>query len=117
MNMSVTLKRATVYFDPDLHRAVRLKAVNTNQSISDVVNDSLRAMLSEDEEDLAAFEERASEPNISRGSDLIMGTNRLERSEVRASNQIFMMSSRTKNIGFRAVTKTVVTHSTKRTSK
>lgn len=60
--MSVTLKRATVYFDPDLHRAVRLKAVNTNQSISDVVNDSLRSMLSEDEEDLAAFDETASDP-------------------------------------------------------
>ncbi|MEO7658116.1 MAG: CopG family transcriptional regulator [Pyrinomonadaceae bacterium] len=59
--MSVTLKRATVYFDPDLHRAVRLKAVNTNQSISDVVNDSLRAMLIEDEEDLAAFDETASD--------------------------------------------------------
>lgn len=62
ISMSVTLKRATVYFDPDLHRAVRLKAVNTNQSISDVVNDSLRAMLSEDEEDLAAFDETASDP-------------------------------------------------------
>ncbi|MFM9903155.1 MAG: CopG family transcriptional regulator [Pyrinomonadaceae bacterium] len=60
--MSVISKRATVYFDPDLHRAARLKAVNTNQSISDVVNDSLRAMLSEDEEDLGAFEETASDP-------------------------------------------------------
>lgn len=60
--MSITLKRATVYFDPDLHRAVRLKAVNTSQSISDVVNDSLRAMLIEDEEDLAAFDETASDP-------------------------------------------------------
>ncbi len=60
--MSVISKRATIYFDPDLHRAVRLKAVNTNQSISDVVNDSLRAMLSEDEEDLAAFDETASDP-------------------------------------------------------
>jgi plasmid stability protein len=60
--MSVISKRATIYFDPDLHRAVRLKAVNTNQSISDVVNDSLRAMLSEDEEDLMAFEETASDP-------------------------------------------------------
>ena len=59
--MSVISKRATIYFDPDLHRAVRLKAVNTNQSISDVVNDSLRAMLSEDEEDLTAFEETASD--------------------------------------------------------
>lgn len=62
LSMSVISKRATIYFDPDLHRAVRLKAVNTNQSISDVVNDSLRAMLSEDEEDLAAFDETASDP-------------------------------------------------------
>jgi hypothetical protein len=60
--MSVTLKRATVYFDPDLHRAVRLKAINTNQSISDVVNDSLRAMLSEDEDDISSFDETASDP-------------------------------------------------------
>jgi plasmid stability protein len=60
--MSVISKRATIYFDPDLHRAVRLKAVNTNQSISDVVNDSLRAMLSEDEEELMAFDETASDP-------------------------------------------------------
>ena len=65
LSMSVILKRATVYFDPDLHRAVRLKAVNTNQSISDIVNDSIRATLSEDEADLAAIEERASEPTIS----------------------------------------------------
>jgi len=59
--MSSELKRATVYFEPDLHRAVRLKAVNTNQSISEVVNESVRSMLSEDEEDLAAFEETASD--------------------------------------------------------
>ena len=60
--MSGMLKRATVYFEPDLHQAIRLKAVHTNKSISDIVNDSVRAELREDQEDLAAFEERAGEP-------------------------------------------------------
>ena len=59
------LKRATVYIRPDIHQAIRLKAAVTNQTISDIVNDALLATLSEDEEDLRAFEERAGEPNIS----------------------------------------------------
>jgi len=63
MNMSPQ-KRATVYFDPDLHRALRLKAVETNRSISDLVDEAVRVALAEDAEDLAAFEERALEPNL-----------------------------------------------------
>ena len=63
--MSVQQKRSTVYLDPDLHRAVKLKSAHTNRSISDIVNDSLRTALREDEEDLAAFEERAHEPVMS----------------------------------------------------
>ena len=63
--MSGVLKRATVYFEPELHQAIRLKAVHTSRSVSDIVNDSVRAALSEDEEDLAAFKERASEPTVS----------------------------------------------------
>lgn len=63
--MAVELKRATIYFEPELHRAVRLKSVHTNRTISDIVNESLRAALQEDQEDLAAFEERASDPIIS----------------------------------------------------
>lgn len=59
------LKRATVYIHPDIHRAIKLKSAVTNQSISDVVNDALLAALCEDEEDLAAFDERANEPNVS----------------------------------------------------
>lgn len=58
-------KRATVYFEPDLHKAIRLKAVHSNRTISDVVNDSVRLALQEDQEDLAAIEERASEPTVS----------------------------------------------------
>jgi len=63
--MSEVLKRATVYFDPELHKAIRLKAVHTNRSISDIVNDSVRATLVEDQEDLAAIDERSSEPTVS----------------------------------------------------
>lgn len=63
--MAVEMKRATIYFEPELHRAVRLKSVHTNRTISDIVNDSLRSALSEDQEDLDAFELRASEPVIS----------------------------------------------------
>ncbi|MBI4164872.1 MAG: CopG family transcriptional regulator [Acidobacteria bacterium] len=57
-------KRATVYFDSHLHRALRLKAAATDESISDLVNSAVRMSLAEDAEDLAAFEERAKEPNL-----------------------------------------------------
>ncbi len=63
--MVTQLKRATVYIRPEVHQAVKLKSAVTNQSISDIVNDALVAALSEDQEDLAAFDERASEPLIS----------------------------------------------------
>jgi hypothetical protein len=59
-----TLKRATVYFDESLHKALRLKAAETDQSISDLVNAAVRANLREDGEDLASFRERASEPTM-----------------------------------------------------
>lgn len=57
-------KRSTIYFEPEIHRALRLKAAITERSKSDLVNDALRQALAEDEEDLAAFEERAAEPTI-----------------------------------------------------
>lgn len=60
--MSVQSKRSTIYLEPDLHRAVRLKSANTNRSISDIVNESLRLALAEDEADLRAFEEHANDP-------------------------------------------------------
>lgn len=63
--MSETSKRSTVYFDPQLHAALRLKAAHTNRSLSDIVNDAVREALAEDQEDLAAFDERVSEPTIS----------------------------------------------------
>jgi hypothetical protein len=57
--------RSTVYFDPDLHQALRLKSAHTRRSISELVNDAVRLALIEDEEDLAAFEERVNEPVVS----------------------------------------------------
>jgi plasmid stability protein len=57
-------KRSTIYFEPELHKALRMKAANTERSISDLVNDSVRQALREDQDDLAAFEERAAEPTI-----------------------------------------------------
>jgi len=57
-----TTKRATVYLDPQLHRALRLKAAETERTISDIVNDAVRFALAEDAADLAAIDDRASEP-------------------------------------------------------
>ena len=62
--MSVTHKRATVYFDPQVHRALRLKAAETDTSLSELVNEAVKRSLAEDAEDLAAFDERASEPDL-----------------------------------------------------
>ena len=63
--MSTKGRRATVYFDADLHKALRLKAAETEKSISEVVNDAVRILLAEDAEDLQAIEERAAEPTVS----------------------------------------------------
>ena len=58
-------RRSTVYFEPELHRALKVKAAHAQRSVSDIVNDAVRAALREDEQDLRAFAERASEPTIS----------------------------------------------------
>jgi hypothetical protein len=57
-------KRTTVYFEPDIHRALRLKSVVSERSMSEMVNDAVRASLAEDAEDLAAFDDRADESTI-----------------------------------------------------
>jgi plasmid stability protein len=60
----MSTKRATVYFDENLHRAIRLKAAETDRSISDLVNEAVRQCLAEDADDLAAFDDRASERDL-----------------------------------------------------
>ena len=68
--MGVKSKRATIYLEPELHRALRLKAAQLEISISDLVNEAVRETLSEDAEDLAAFESRAAEPELDFGQVL-----------------------------------------------
>ena len=62
--MSTLTKRATVYLDPVLHKALRLQSVETSRSVSQLVNDAVRDELAEDASDLAAFEERKHEPTV-----------------------------------------------------
>jgi hypothetical protein len=62
--MKTAMKRATVYFDSQIHRALRLKAAETERSVSDLVNNAVKLSLAEDAEDLTAFEQRAREPNL-----------------------------------------------------
>ena len=59
-----SVKRATVYFDPDIHRALRLKAAASDKSISDMVNEAVKLTLAEDAEDLVAFDKRKREPDL-----------------------------------------------------
>ena len=63
--MPLETKRTTVYLDPDLHKALRLKSVETARSISDMINEAVKISLAEDAEDMLAFEERAAEPLLS----------------------------------------------------
>jgi len=63
--MKASSKRATVYFDPKLLKAIQLKAVETESSVSAIVSEAIKTYLSEDAEDLAAFRERAKESGVS----------------------------------------------------
>ncbi len=53
-----------MYFEPDVHRALKLKAAATDRSVSDMVNDAVRLALAEDAEDLEALEKRSAEPEL-----------------------------------------------------
>jgi len=63
--MNVAVKRVTVYFDPSLHRVLRLKSAETSRSVSEIVNEAVSMALHEDLEDLEVFKKRAHEPTIS----------------------------------------------------
>ena len=62
--MTDTTKRATIYFEPEIHRALRLKAADTERPISDLVNEAVKLALAEDVEDLSAFQDRVREPDV-----------------------------------------------------
>jgi hypothetical protein len=63
--MSTLNKRATIYFDPQIHNVLKVKAAVTSKSLSEIVDSAIRHELAEDEEDIRAFEERANEPSVS----------------------------------------------------
>lgn len=63
--MATLTKRATVYFDPDLHRILKIKAATTSKSISEIIDTFIRQELTQDEEDLRIFEDRINEPTVS----------------------------------------------------
>jgi hypothetical protein len=58
------MKRATVYFEDDLHKALKIKAFEASTSVSELVNEAIKDALSEDLDDLNAFRDRASEPTL-----------------------------------------------------
>ena len=63
--MSELSKRSTVYFDPYIHQALRLKAASTHVSLSELVDEAVRLLMREDQEDLKAFSDRVREPEMS----------------------------------------------------
>ena len=63
--MTTLSKRSTIYLEPDLHKALRIKALETSRSMSELINEAIKEALAEDAEDLAIFDERANEPLIS----------------------------------------------------
>ena len=62
--MSQLSQRSTVYFDPALHKALRLKAAEENRSISEIVNEAIALLTSEDAEDIDSIDARAGEPSV-----------------------------------------------------
>jgi len=63
--MSELSKRSTVYFDPAIHQALRFKAASTHVSLSELVDEAVRLLMREDQEDLKAFSDRVMEPEMS----------------------------------------------------
>ncbi|MDD5308952.1 MAG: CopG family transcriptional regulator [Deltaproteobacteria bacterium] len=63
--MNGLTQRTTIYLAPELHKALRLKSIETSRSVSEIVNNAILQALAEDADDLAAFKDRAAEPEIS----------------------------------------------------
>ena len=63
--MSNLSKRSTIYFDPSIHQALKVKSVTSSRSVSELVDEALRQLMNEDQEDLEAYAKRKDEPDIS----------------------------------------------------
>ena len=62
--MGALSKRSTVYFDPEIHQALKLKAVSAESSLSELVDEAVRLLMLEDQEDIASIADRVGEPVI-----------------------------------------------------
>lgn len=62
--MAQLSQRSTVYFDPQMHKALRLKAAQENRSISDIVNEAVSLLANEDKDDISDFDSRKNEQSI-----------------------------------------------------
>ncbi|MGD9143535.1 MAG: CopG family transcriptional regulator [Dehalococcoidia bacterium] len=67
--MATPTKRTTVYLDPDLHKALRLKAIAVSRSLSDLVNEAVRELLKKDRHRYKLIKELASTPGIQMPKD------------------------------------------------
>ena len=65
--MATLSKRSTIYLDPALHQALRIKSVETSRSMSDIINEIVKEALAEDAEDLSAFDQRTNGSGIFHG--------------------------------------------------
>ncbi len=63
--MPTLSKRVTVYFDPEIHKALKLKAVETSLSVSELIDQAIRHEFTDDEEDLAVIASRVAEKTVS----------------------------------------------------
>jgi len=63
--MSNLSKRSTVYFEPSIHQALKIRAASSHVSVSELIDEAVRLLMREDQEDLQAFNERVNEPEIS----------------------------------------------------
>ena len=62
--MSNLSKRSTIYFDPSIHQALKVKSVTSSRSVSELVDEALRQLMNEDQEDLESCAKRKDEPDI-----------------------------------------------------
>lgn len=63
--MSNLSKRSTIYFEPTIHQALKMRAASTQVSVSELVDEAVRLLMREDQEDLQAISERVAEEEIS----------------------------------------------------
>ncbi|MBR9908331.1 MAG: CopG family transcriptional regulator [Gammaproteobacteria bacterium] len=63
--MATLSKRSTIYFEPSVHQALKMKAAATEKSVSEIVDEAVRLLMAEDQTDLAAVAERVAEPEMS----------------------------------------------------